>query len=113
MRLLSDHSAAFIEAFFLWLVIAIASFYCWSRPVFVNAGPRSWAITSVVALIAGGFVFCIDMVVGSMFHPELALWAAALRGGIFGGMMTAICTAGFLLVSVGGIARGFITCSEN
>ncbi|WP_074577542.1 hypothetical protein [Polaromonas sp. JS666] len=91
---------------FVSAALVVTGVKMWSEPGMPNSH-KDWAWTLLGAPVFGGLVFCVEMVIGKLAYPELGPIEAGLHTGPFGGVLTVICTAAMMVVSMGGIAHGF------
>jgi len=105
-KLFADEIVFYLSVF-VSAALVVIGIKMWSEPGMPNSH-KDWAWMLLGAPVCGGLVFCVEMVIGKLAHPELGLIEAGLRTGPFGGALTVVCTAAMMVVSMGGIAHGLV-----
>lgn len=96
---------SYLAMLVIFSVFAIAALFLWHSerwPITINECLKLAAVTTA---IGAGF-FVIDLVLGSMFHPDLPpLEAATHAGGMFGFYFTLMICPGITVVALAGAVR--------
>jgi hypothetical protein len=58
--------------------------------------------------VVGALVFCVDMIIGQIFHPLTNPFTAALNTGMFGGALTLFATACAEIAALGTLVRALL-----
>jgi hypothetical protein len=94
---------------FVSIALAVISFFVWQQEgkYWVSTPKQCLKALGVVPVI-GVLLFCLDMILGEIFHPMTNPVTAALNMGMFGGALTAIATPAYEIVVFGSLARSLV-----
>lgn len=96
-------------AAFVSIALAVMSLFVWKqeKKYWVSTPKQCLKALGIVPVV-GALLFCLDMIIGEIFHPMTNPVTAALNMGMFGGALTAIATPSYEIVVVGSLVRSIV-----
>jgi len=99
---------------FVGIALAVISVFVWKQEekYWVSTPKQCLKALGIVPVI-GALLFCLDMLIGEIFHPMTNPVTAALNMRMFGGTLTAIATPAYEIVVLGSLVRSLVQQSSK
>jgi hypothetical protein len=96
-------------AAFASIALAVASLFMWKQEKkYWVSTPKQCVKALGIVPVVGALLFCLDMIIGEIFHPMTNPITAALNMGMFGGALTAIATPSYEIMVLGSLVRSMV-----
>ncbi len=96
----------------VYFVLTVAALAFWHHEKLAQrfSDPNQWLALAGGSILLGGFTFCADIFIGTVFHSgsHSALDAASKAGGPFGFGLTLMICPGLTSVAIAGLVRSLL-----